>query len=87
MLQELTLIGTFLGIVTALFLMFMPSLIELKHPQDAGPRLILENFIMLPAPPPIHPLFLMDLEGEAHLIMTNERFLSFLPNLESTFSE
>lgn len=83
--QELTLIGTFLGIVTALFLMFMPALMELKRPQDAGPRLILENFVMLPAPAP--PLVLIDLEAEAQIILTHERFLFFLPNLESAFSE
>jgi hypothetical protein len=87
MIQELTLIGTFLGIVAALFLMFMPALMELKHPQDAGPRLIIENFVMLstPAPTP-HPV-LIDIEGEAQIIMTYERFLRFLPNLESAFSE
>ena len=87
MIQELTLIGTFLGLVTALCLMFIPSLIELRHPQDAGPRLILENFVVLPALASIQPAVLVDLEGEAHLIMTRERFLHFLTNLESAFSE
>lgn len=85
MIQELTLIGTFLGIVTALFLMFIPAIVELKRPQDAGPRLILENFVMLsvPTPPPV----LIDLECEAQIVMTHERFLRLLPNLESAFSE
>jgi hypothetical protein len=85
MIQELTLIGTFLGMVTVLFLMFMPALIELKRPQDAGPRLIIDNVVLLPTH--TKPLVLMDLEGEAHLIMTHERFLCLLPNLESAFSE
>jgi len=87
MIQELTLIGTFLGIVAALFLMFMPALMELKRPKDAGPRLILENFVTLPAHAPTPPPVLIDIEGEAQIIMTYERFLSFLPNLESAFSE
>jgi hypothetical protein len=87
MTQELTLIGTFLGIVAVLLLMFMPTLMELKRPQDAGPRLIPETFAVFstPAPKP-HPV-LIDLEGEAQTIMTYERFIGFLPNLESAFSE
>ena len=85
MIQELTLIGTFLGIIAALTLMFMPALIELKRPQDAGPRLIQENFIVLSAP--TQPLVLTDLESESKIIITYERFLRFLPNLESAFSE
>ena len=87
MIQELTLIGTFLGIVTALFLMFIPALIELKRPRDAGPRLIVENFVMLSAPAPTPLPVLIDLEGGAQIIMTYERLLCFLPNLESAFSE
>jgi hypothetical protein len=57
MIQELTLIGTFLGIVAALFLMFMPAIMELKHPQDAGTRLIIEKFVMLSDLHPHRPLF------------------------------
>ena len=85
MIQELTLIGTFFGIVVALCLMFMPTLIELKRPKDAGPRLILESFGILSAPvtvaPP--PIALIDLEPEGQIIITYERLLYFLPNLES----
>ena len=87
MIQDLTLIGTFLGIATVLFLMFMPTLMELKYPQDSGPRLILENFVNLSVPAPTPPAILIDLEGETQIIMTYERFLGFLPNLESAFSE
>lgn len=87
MIQELTLIGTFLGIVIALCLMFMPALVELKRPQDAGPRLILENFSRLSAPAIMSKLTLIDLEDESQKIKTYERLLYFLPNLESASSE
>jgi len=66
-------------------LMFLPALIELKRPQDAGPRLIANSF----TPWRLSALktFLLDIEEEfkfdSQLTSKIAIFLSFVPNLEA----
>jgi len=62
---------------------FLPALIELKKPRDAGPRLI----GLLPAKAPLAILdFLINLDEEPKLdnrLIIKNSTLSFLPNMEA----
>jgi|WetSurMetagenome_2_1015567.scaffolds.fasta_scaffold1308838_1 hypothetical protein len=66
-------------------LMFLPALIEVKRPQDAGPRLITTSFTKLR----LHTLrtVLSDIEEElnfdSQLASKIAIFLAFIPNLET----
>jgi len=66
-------------------LMFLPALIELKRPQDAGPRLIANSF--MPWRLSTLKTFLLDIEEEfkfeRQLTSKIAIFLSFVPNLEA----
>ena len=65
-------------------LLFLPALIELRKPQDAGPRLITNSF----APCRLRTLktVLLDIEEELkfdrQLVSKIAIFLHFIPNLE-----
>lgn len=39
----ISIIPLFLGVLAFLFVMLLPTIIELKRPKDAGPRIILEE--------------------------------------------
>ena len=66
-------------------LMFLPALIEVKRPQDAGPRLIANSFTQLR----LQTLrtVLSDIEEElnfdSQLTSKIAIFLAFIPNLEA----
>jgi hypothetical protein len=88
MTQELALLATLGGVISTIMLMFLPAIMELRNPKDAGPRLIAENFSgFIVAAKPLSPQILEDIEGETRTIMKHPYFLRFLQNLESGFSE
>lgn len=72
-------------VTMAAFLLFIPAIIELKKPKDAGPRLITENNMftirMVTAKNTI-----VNIEAEPKLggytEIKDTSFLSFIPNLE-----
>lgn len=75
-----------LGAPVFLFLMFLPAVVELKKPQDAGPRLIAESTFNV-APPTVNLGSLVNIEGgtqiDLNLTPALSGFLSFLPKLDA----
>jgi hypothetical protein len=71
-------------IVTSIFLMFLPVIIELKKPKDAGPRLIAEYFVQTGLGTLKN---LLNLEEEeplcSQLTLKNMVFPLFISNLEA----
>lgn len=69
-----------------LFLMFLPSIVELKKPQDAGPRLIMDRTLKV-ALPIVDMGPLVNIEGgpqiDLNLTPAISVFLSFLPKLDA----
>jgi len=83
--SPLMLIMLFLGISVFVFIMFLPAMLELKRPRDAGPRRILgdtHGFL------PYSQIFTLE-KAEEHIstdlgIMRKiMEIISFLPNLEA----
>ena len=70
---------------TGLLLMFVPALMELKKPLDAGPRLIQDTYI----PPVLSNLrSLLNLEDESLADVRSTKIaqvLDFLPNLKLNY--
>ncbi len=71
---------SFLCVPALLFFMFIPTLIELRKPKDAGPRLIIPALIK---PTPIHTIppkhrNLIDLEEPLTLDVTLKPFLDVI---------
>ena len=88
MTQELLVLSTLCGLAVAVAAMFLPALVELWKPKDAGPRLIAENLIpslglKTSLPPNNLSPIIIDIEGEDKMVITCAKLLSFLPNLES----
>jgi hypothetical protein len=77
------------GVAATILLMFLPAIVELWKPKDAGPRLIAENYSVSPLT--LNNLFLMatiepvlaDIETETGITKIYTKTLSFLFNLES----
>lgn len=75
-----------LGTPIFMLVMFLPTLVELKKPKDAGPRLISSGFSPLPPKSslPVSPL--QDIERnqdrEAKLSALFQNTLGFIPNLD-----
>jgi hypothetical protein len=90
MIPGLISLATIGGVVATILFMFLPAIVELKKPKDAGPRLITENFspLSLTLNNPlqmknIQPV-LADIEGEVGITKAIcVKILGFLPNLES----
>ncbi len=65
------------------FILFLPALIELRKPKDAGPRII----GILPAKAPLVAFsILRDIDEEPQLddrLIENSQTLYFLPNMEA----
>jgi len=80
--------GTFVSLLFAvsalILIMFLPALLELKKPKDAGPKSISEN-----ASNSAEMFFLQSIEREEKHILDSEilkrigEIIGFLPNLES----
>lgn len=75
-----------LGAPVFLFLMFLPAVVELKKPQDAGPRLITESTLNV-AFPTVDLGSLVNIESGTQIDLTLTTalsgFLSFLPKLDA----
>ncbi len=67
-----------------ILLMFLPAIIELKKPKDAGPRLITDSFAQMRLPSLKTALFNIEdeLKFDSQLILKIGGFLRFIPNLE-----
>ena len=75
----------FLGAPILLLIMFLPSVLELKKPRDAGPRLMMDNFSVVLQLLNVAPLVNIE-EGpqlEAKLAPAIAGVLSFLPKLDA----
>ena len=70
-----------LGVSTFILIMFLPALLELKNPKDAGPRKMLEEII---AWRPEIGLASMEIEFKASqiIIWKISEIIAVLPNLE-----
>ncbi len=69
----------------AILIMFLPAVIELKRPLDAGPRLIKGNFAEILLSNLKIPIINLedDSKLEGQLTMTVKGFFDFVPNLEA----
>lgn len=77
-----TFIWLTISTLTFLFVMFLPALIELKKPKDAGPRIIVDyTFDMQPKT-----FWMLDMEEEQGFNQASieklVEIISFLPNIE-----
>ena len=74
-----------LGLLLSVFLLFLPALVELKRPQDGGPRIIEENMpdFLFRQPELIG---ILNVEEEQKLdsvfVKSLTKIIGFLPNLE-----
>jgi hypothetical protein len=79
-----TLTMLILGVSTFVFIMFLPALLELKRPRDAGPRMITghADFIL----PEIRNMAILSVKKEQGFDQTLARkiadVIAVLPNLE-----
>jgi hypothetical protein len=79
-----TFVSLFFGVSALILIMFLPALLELKKPRDAGPRNITENNSN-----PMDLLPLQSIEREEKHRLDNEitkrivEIIAALPNLES----
>jgi hypothetical protein len=86
MIQSLDLlITTLIAATTAIVLMFLPAIIELKKPRDAGPRLITDYFAQMGLSALRIPLINIEDGGklDSQLTVKIASFLYFIPNLEA----
>ena len=86
MIQSLnTLITTLIATATiTILLMFLPAIIELKKPKDAGPRLITENFTKIGLNALKIPIINIEDDWKLDIQSTMKiaSFLHVIPNLE-----
>jgi hypothetical protein len=82
----MTFIMFILGVFIFMLIMLLPALLELKKPRDAGPRVIMDNVLL------VHPrtrktTLMVNLEEEQKFDQTITKkiadVISVLPNLES----
>ena len=86
MIQSLNLLITALiAITTVILLMFLPAIIELKKPKDAGPRLITENFAKIGLSTLKIPIINIEDDWKLDIQSTMKiaNFLHVIPNLEA----
>ena len=75
-----------LGMPILLFIMFLPTVLELKKPRDAGPRLIMGDILGVATQVVQIPLLINieeDREYSAVLIPAIGSILNFLPKLDA----
>lgn len=84
--NPMTFIMLILGIFLFILIMLLPALWELKRPKDAGPRVIMDN-ILLVRPQTRKATLTVNLEAEQKFDQTLAKkiadVISVLPNLES----
>jgi len=74
----------FLGVLLFIILMFLPSIIELKKPEDPGPRIIGDyNFVYLYDLDVKKPYGEIDSKTGVLILREVTAVLTFLPDLES----
>jgi hypothetical protein len=73
-----------IGVLTFLFIMLLPSLIELKKPKDAGPKMIMDYTFDIRSK--TQDILMIDMEEEQGFDQTFIKkvvdIISFLPNIE-----
>jgi hypothetical protein len=70
-----------LGLSTFILIMFLPALLELKNPKDAGPRKIMEETITW-RPETILASIEKEVKSDQILVKKILEIISVLPNLE-----
>ena len=86
MIPSITLIVTMVSTIgVSVSLLFLPAIIELKKPKDAGPRSISDSLLQMRLRNLITALFNVEdeLKFDSQLIDKIGNFLCFLPNLEA----
>jgi|YelNatPaOPRAMG01_1025707.scaffolds.fasta_scaffold18544_6 hypothetical protein len=83
-----TLILLFFGVITFIVIMLLPALFELKRPKDAGPRIIMDDVIIMQYLSKRRILPLQSIEEEKlgldqAIIKKITDIIAFLPNLEA----
>jgi hypothetical protein len=73
------------GILAFIFIMLLPALVETKKPKDAGPRIIVENFSLIPEVKgkPLLPNIEDEHKFDQTIIQKVAETLRFLHNLEA----
>lgn len=81
---QLLSITPFLGVVIFILVMFLPALLELRKPKDAGPRRIEEDVVLSKYQVPLASIERI-VESDADLTVLKKvaNILSVLPNLET----
>lgn len=79
-----TFVALAFGVVIFILLMFLPALLELRKPKDAGPRKIMEDIITSESQMKIASIERAEeIEIDQVLIKKMANVLSVLPNLET----
>ena len=75
-----------IAIVMIISLFFLPAIIELRKPKDAGPRIISDNPAKITRGTLKNPTLIIDIEEEQNLTfqstIKNASFLYNIPNIE-----
>ncbi|MCJ7430985.1 hypothetical protein MUO83_07225 [Candidatus Bathyarchaeota archaeon] len=84
-LNPATLMMLIFGVSTFIFIMFLPALLELKKPRDAGPRLIMDASVVTGSQERMKTLTKMEdgAEIDRNLAKKLADIIAVLPNLES----
>jgi hypothetical protein len=87
-LNPTTLMMLIFGVSTFIFIMFLPALLELKKPRDAGPRIIMDDVIIAQRFRAREIIPLANIEKEKFgldqtIVKRITDIVSFLPNLEA----
>jgi hypothetical protein len=84
-LNPTTLMMLIFGVSTFIFIMFLPALLELKKPRDAGPRLIMDTSLVTGSQERMKTLTKMedDARIDRNLAKKLADIIAVLPNLES----
>ncbi|MCL6578719.1 MAG: hypothetical protein K6T73_04950 [Candidatus Bathyarchaeota archaeon] len=83
-----TLILLFSGVITFIIIMLLPALFELKKPKDGGPRIIMDDVIIVQYLPKRKILPLQSIEEEKlaldqTIVRKITDIIAVLPNLEA----
>jgi hypothetical protein len=79
-----TFISLILGLLAFIFIMFLPALLELKKPKDAGPRIIIDCALLIS--PKTRNALIANIEEEQRLDRALAKkiadIIAVLPNME-----
>ncbi|MDI6904972.1 MAG: hypothetical protein QMD13_05740 [Candidatus Bathyarchaeia archaeon] len=82
-----TLITLCFGVLIFIFIMFLPALLELKKPKDAGPRMILNDVAVLQQLQIVQKIPIANMEEDLRFDQTVVKkianVIAMLPNLET----